>query len=184
MQNLLQIIEGCYRHDRQSQRSFYERYYPYLLRIAYRYLDSYEEAVELTNDTFLRIFRNFSQFRQVGKNNADLYLTEWVKTNIMDAIIQNIKAKIGSCQADYIRESFPVRNQLFPETPVLYGELVRTIRELPPVERATFNLHVIDQYPQDKIAKLLGKSPETISSFIQKARELCLKSFVDEKVED
>ena len=70
MQNLLQIIEGCHRHNRQSQRSFYERYYAYSLRIAFRYLDSYEEAVELTNDTFLQIFRNFSHFRQVGKNNA------------------------------------------------------------------------------------------------------------------
>src|ERR1700757_3509098 len=100
MQNLLQIIEGCHRHDRQSQRSFYERYYAYSLRIAFRYLDSYEEAVELTNETFLQIFRNFSHFRQVGKNNADLYLTEWVKTKILDAIIQNMKAKIGSCPSD------------------------------------------------------------------------------------
>jgi RNA polymerase sigma factor (sigma-70 family) len=184
MQNLLQIIEGCHRQDRQSQRSLYERYYADLLRIAFRYLDSYEEAVELTNDTFLRIFRNFSHFRQVGKNNADLYLTEWIKTNIIDAIIENIKAKIGSCQSDYIREFFPVRNPLFPETPALYGELIRTIRELPPVVRAIFNLHVIDRCPQDEIAKLLGKSPETISSFIQKAREHCLKSLVAEKVEN
>jgi RNA polymerase sigma factor (sigma-70 family) len=184
MQNLLQIIGGCYRHDRQSQRSFYERYYGYLLRIAFRYLDSYEEAVELTNDTFLRIFRNFSHFRQVGKNDADLYLTEWVKTNMLDEIIPNIKTKIGTFQSDYIREPFRVRNKLFPETPALYGELVGTIRELPPVVRATFNLHVIDRYPQDKIAQLLGISPETISSYIQKARQLCLKCFVTENVED
>jgi RNA polymerase sigma factor (sigma-70 family) len=184
MQNLLQIIEGCYRHDRQCQRALYERYYADLLRIAFRYLDSYEEAAELTNDTFLGIFRNFSRFRQVGINNADLYLTEWVKTNMLDAIIQNIKAKIGNCQSDYIRESFRVRNQLFPETPELYGELVKTIRELPPVVRAAFNLHVIDRYPQDKIAQLLGISPEKISSYIQKARQLCLKCLVAEKAED
>jgi RNA polymerase sigma factor (sigma-70 family) len=184
MQNLLQIIEGCYRHDRQSQRSLYERYYANLLRIAFRYLDSYEESVELTNDTFLWIFRHFSSFRQVGKNNADLYLTEWVKTNMLDAIIQNIKAKIGNCQSDYIRESFRVRNQLFPETPALYGELVTTIRELPPVVRATFNLHVIDRYPPDKIAHLLGISQKTISSYIQEARKFCLKCFVAEKVEN
>jgi RNA polymerase sigma factor (sigma-70 family) len=156
----------------------------YLLRIAFRYLDTYEEAVELTYDTFLRIFRNFSHFREVGKNNADLYLTEWVKTNIMDSITQHIKAKIASCPSDYIRESFPVRNQGFPETPALYGELIRTIRELPPVVRAIFNLHVIDRYPQDNIARILGKSPETISSLIQKAREHCQKCFVAEKVEN
>jgi RNA polymerase sigma factor (sigma-70 family) len=182
MQNLLQIIEGCYRHDRQSQRALYERYYAYVFRIAFRYLDSYEEAVELTHDTFLGIFRHFSRLRQVGKNNADLYLSEWVKTNMLDAIIQNIKAKTGNYQSECIRESFRFRNQLSPETPALYGELVGTIRELPPVIRAAFNLHVIDGYPQDKIAQLLGIGPETISSYIQKAWQFCLKCLVAEKL--
>lgn len=64
-----------------------------------------------------------------------------------------------------------VRGPLPAETPESYSELVSTIRELPQVVRATFNLHVIDRYPQDKIAKLLGMSPETVSSYIQKARQ-------------
>lgn len=170
--DLPQIIEGCYRYDRQSQKLLYERYYAYLLRITYRYVDSYEEAVALTNDTFLRIFRNFRRFRPIDKNNADLCLTEWVKANMLDAVIQQIKVKIDSCPSDHIRESFEVRNPLFPETPALYGELVGIIRELPLVVRASFNLHVIDRYPEDKIAQLLGIGTETISSYIRKVRQL------------
>jgi DNA-directed RNA polymerase specialized sigma24 family protein len=52
------------------------------------------------------------------------------------------------------------------------------------VVRVIFNLHVIDRYPEDKIAQLLGISPATISSYIQKAWQLCPKCFVAEKVED
>jgi hypothetical protein len=48
MDRLLQIVQGCHKYDRRSQRLFYERYYGYALRISFRYLDSYEEATQLT----------------------------------------------------------------------------------------------------------------------------------------
>ena len=62
MDQLIKIVKGCRKNDRRSQRLLYERYYGYALKITFRYLDTYEEAVELTNDTFLIIFRTINDF--------------------------------------------------------------------------------------------------------------------------
>lgn len=185
MNKLLQIVKGCYRHDRLSQRSFYERYYGYALKISFRYMDSYEEATQLTNDTFLTIFRNFSCFGYDDKNNVDVYLTEWIKTKMIEAIIRDLKMKIALYQPDHIPNPYrKCQHQLFPETPALYDQLIAVLRELPPILRAVFNLHVIDLYPQTEIAKIFGISLQTTVSYIQIARQLCIKPFLTAKSSD
>jgi hypothetical protein len=70
MDRLLQIVQGCHKYDRRSQRLFYERYYGYALRISFRYVDAYEEATQQTTDMLLIIFRNFSGFKHRLFKNA------------------------------------------------------------------------------------------------------------------
>ena len=182
MDRLFHIVNGCYKHDRRSQRSFYERYYRYALRISTRYMDSYEEAAQLTYDTFLDIFRNFSRFKQVDKIKLDIHLTGWIKTKMIESIVHDLKAGIDSRQPHHLPDPFRSdRHPLFPETPALYGELIATIRELPPVLRVVFNLHVIDRYPPIEIANILGISLETTVSYIKISRQLCINPFLTSK---
>jgi RNA polymerase sigma factor (sigma-70 family) len=182
MDRLLQIVQGCRKYDRRSQRLFYERYYGYALRISFRYMDSYEEAMQLTNDTFLTIFRNFSGFKHDDKKYVDLALREWIKSKIIEAVMHDFKARADLREPDHFPASpTPFRKgrlPLFPETPALYGELITSIRELPPVLRAVFNLYVIDRYPQIEIAKMVGIRLETTEAYIQVARQICLKPYL------
>jgi RNA polymerase sigma-70 factor (ECF subfamily) len=182
MDKLLQIVDGCYRQHRQSQQALYERYYGYSLKIAFRYMDSYEEAVQLTNAAFLTIFLNFNRFKLVDKSKVVFYLTGWIKKEMIGAIVQDLKPKINLHQPDRLPKTFR-RDQhpLFPETPELYAELIATSRELPPGFRTVFNLHVIDRYPQTEIGKMLGISLETTVSYLQIARQHCIKPLLTPK---
>ena len=182
MDLLLQIVQGCHKNDRRSQRLFYERYYGYALRISFRYMDSYEEARQLTNDMFLTIFRNFSGFKHEFKKNVDFALREWIKSKMIEAVMHDFKARadlreparVPAALVPFRKERLP----LFPETPALYGELITGIRELPPVLGAVFNLYVIDRYPQIEIAKMVGIRLETAEAYIQVARQICLKPYL------
>ena len=182
MDLLLQIVQGCHKNDRRSQRLFYERYYGYALRISFRYMDSYEESRQLTNDMFLTIFRNFNGFKHDYNKNVDFALREWIKSKIIEAVIHDFTARadlrnpvhVPATLAASRRERLP----LFPETPALYGELITSIRELPPVLRVVFNLYVIDRYPQIEIAKMVGIRLETAEAYIQVARQICLKPYL------
>lgn len=182
MDRLLQIVKGCHKYDRRSQRLFYERYYGYALRISFRYMDTYEQARQLTNDMFLTIFRNFSGFKHDCKKNVDFALKEWIKAKMIEAVMHDFKARAELRKPTHVPATltpFPkARLPLFPETPALYGELITNIRELPSVLRAVFNLYVIDRYPQIEIAKMVGIRLETTETYIQVARQICLKPYL------
>jgi RNA polymerase sigma factor (sigma-70 family) len=182
MDRLLQIVQGCHKYDCRSQRLFYERYYGYALRISFRYMDAYEEATQLTNDMFLTVFRNFSGFKHDYKKNVDLALREWIKSKMIEAVMHDFKARAELLKPAHVPATLtPFRKErlpLFPETPALYGELITSIRELPPVLRAVFNLYVIDRYPQNEIAKMVGIRLETAEAYIQVARQICLKPYL------
>ena len=145
-------------------------------------MDSYEEATKLTNDMFLTIFRNFSGFKRDYKNDVDFALREWIKSKMIEAVMHDFNARADLREAVHVPDTLtPIRKErlpLFPETPALYGELITSIRELPPVLRAVFNLYVIDRYPQIEIAKMVGIRLETAEAYIQVARQICLKPYL------
>ena len=177
MEQLLDIINGCCKNDRGSQRSLYEQYYGYLLRVVFRYVDTYEEARQLTDNAFIAIFRNFTHFRFARKNEPGFHLTAWMKRIVIAAIIGELRPKINWSLQGKLPGPRKEGAPLPPlETPAFYAEVIETIKRLPPVHRAVFNLHVIDRYPPMEIAKMLGISEQTITSCIRISREYCIKS--------
>jgi DNA-directed RNA polymerase specialized sigma24 family protein len=182
MDRLLQIVQGCHKYDRRSQRLLYERYYGYALRISFRYMDSYEETRQLTNDMFLTVFQNFSGFKHDDKKNVDCAVREWIKSKMIEAVMHDFKASADLCKPAHVPATLTFfrkeRLPLFPETPALYGALITSIRELPPVLRFVFNLYAIDRYPQIGIAKMVGIRVETAETYIRVARQICLKPYL------
>lgn len=69
-------------------------------------MDSYEDTVLLTDDTFLAIFRNFRLFSLENKSKLDDSLKGWIKTKMLEAIIQDLKAKTSLLQPDYLPDPF------------------------------------------------------------------------------
>jgi RNA polymerase sigma factor (sigma-70 family) len=184
MEQLIHIINGCYKNDRRSQRSLYEQYYGYFLRVVFRYVDTYEEARRLTDNAFIVIFRNFTHFRLAlrlaRKNGPDFHLTAWIKTVVIAAIIGELKPKINLPLGQLPNPRQETAPLPLLETPAFYAEVMETIKRLPPGHRVVFNLHVIDCYPPMEIAKMLGMSEQTITSCIRISREYCIKSLFTE----
>lgn len=58
---------------------------------------------------------------------------------------------------------------------ILYKELIRYIKVLPPSYRSVFNLYVIDGFSHQEIARLLGISVGTSKSSLSKARQILQK---------
>jgi DNA-directed RNA polymerase specialized sigma24 family protein len=145
-------------------------------------MDSYEEATQLTNDMFLTIFRNVPGFKHDYKKNVDFVLREWIKSKMIETVMHDFKVRAYLCKPTHspatLTPFWKERLPLFPETPELYCELIASIRELPPVLRAVFNLYLIDWYPQIEIAQMLGIRLETAEAYIRVARQICLRPYL------
>lgn len=61
---------------------------------------------------------------------------------------------------------------------LLYKELIVMVRRLSPAYRVVFNLHVIDGYTHQEIAKMLGISAGTSKSNLAKAKAALQKFLV------
>lgn len=183
MEKLFQIINGCAIQDRRCQKILYEQYYGTCLKIAYRYMDTYEQAVEVTNDGFVKIFRNFGRFEIRDPERMEIVMLGWMRRIMINAAI------------DYRRKekNIPETSELIPggsdykddsrlsDNILLFKELICLTRELPPVYRLVFNLHVIEGYSHPEIAKMLGIMVGTSKSNLFKAKVYLQKRLASEK---
>src|SRR5258708_32277369 len=56
-------VEGCARNNRESQKVLYSSFYGYAMAICDRYANKQEDAVEILNDGFLKIFREIHHYK-------------------------------------------------------------------------------------------------------------------------
>ena len=61
-QQLMHIIQGCVKANRASQKELYQNYYGFSMSICMRYCASQDDAVEVVNDGFLKVFKNIASF--------------------------------------------------------------------------------------------------------------------------
>ncbi len=61
-EELQRLIGGCLRKDRKSQESLYKQFYSYGMSIAFRYAGNRDEAAEILNDSFMKVFQHIKKY--------------------------------------------------------------------------------------------------------------------------
>src|ERR1051326_2508087 len=65
-EKLFEIIEGCIRGERACQQKIYEMLYGKMLGVCLRYTKEKEDAVDVLQDGFMKVFTNISNFGNTG----------------------------------------------------------------------------------------------------------------------
>ena len=169
---LKEIIKGCKDFDHRYQKIFYEKYFGYALKIVFRYIYRYEKAIDVTNDGFVKVFKNFEVFELKNDGELQRTLMGWMRRIMVNTAIDelrkhNMMPEIGGLPA-YIWEE-PDGNGAADQI-ILYKELITEIKKLPPSYRVVFNMYVIDGYSHQEIADMLDISVGTSKSNLSKAR--------------
>jgi RNA polymerase sigma-70 factor (ECF subfamily) len=185
LEKLLHIITGCAQQDRHCQQMLYDQYYGLCLKIAFRYVNTYEQAVEVTHDGFLKMFRNFNRFEVRDQEKVEMLLIGWIRRIIINAAIDYMRREMNNHQ------NFPIPEHVWEhkddgqssDNSLLYKELMILVKELPPAYRMVFNLHVIEGYSHPEISKMLGITTGTSKSNLSKARAHLQKALTAENSE-
>jgi RNA polymerase sigma factor (sigma-70 family) len=159
-------------HDHKHQKLLYERFYGYALKIVFRYIFHYDKAVDVVNDGFVKLFQNFQKFESRDDTQTEKLLMGWMKRIMVNTAIdelrrQHMLLEIGDLP-DYVWQM--ADNSLAADQKILYKEVIEQVRKLPPSYRAVFNMHVIDGFSHQEIAKKLGISVGACKSNLSKAR--------------
>lgn len=163
MQNIADIIEGCKQNDPICQEKVYKLYAPKMYAVSLRYAGSREDANDILQDGFIRVFEKVHQFSGKGSFEG------WIRK-----IIVNIA--LGKYRKSFKTE-IPVEiPELVEEEKLEYdidsSELMKMIQELPPQYKSVFNLYAIDEYSHTDISSMLGISVGTSKSNLSRARAI------------
>jgi RNA polymerase sigma factor (sigma-70 family) len=178
-------IANCIKNDHRDQKALYERYYGYCLKTVFRYIYHYDKAVDAVNDGFVKIFRNIGKFQYNDVENLEMMLMGWMRTIMVNTAIDFLRKNNFVPEIGDISESVWMQEDKSQsaEQALLYKELIREIKKLPPAYRAVFNMYVIDGFNHQEIATQLGIAVGTSKSNLSKARVYLQKILKNNELE-
>ena len=177
MELLQNIIAGCIQNNQRDQKFLYEKYYGYCLKTVFRYIYRYDKAVDVVNDGFVKVFRNFSKFQYRDTQNLEMILMGWMRMIMINTAIDQLRKNNFIPEIGDISETIWMHEDKSQgsDHALLYKELIKEIKKLPPSYRTVFNMYVIDGFTHQEIANRLGISVGTSKSNLSKARVLLQK---------
>ncbi len=162
---LLQLLSGCKKNNRTAQKALYKEYYGYAMSICIRYVTNRDEAVEVLNDAFMKVFLHIKKFDKKYPFKA------WFRRILINESINSVKKRTGEFNEDSLETAHNVAQQEAVISSIGHQEIVEMIQQLSPQYQTVFNLHVMEGYSHDEIAEMLGISPGTSKSNLSKAKE-------------
>ena len=172
--NLQLLIEGCRNNNRQSQRKLYEHFYGYGMSVALRFGENREEALEIVNDSFLKVFNRLDQY------DAAFPFKTWFRRIVINSAIDYFRKfhkQPNFLEITEVGDMKDVDSHLYDISPE--EDMLPLIQKLPPAYRMVFNLYVMEEYKHHEIAEILnigvGTSKSNLARAKVKLRELILK---------
>ena len=172
-EELREIVDGCIRGKRKFQKQLFEMYYGKMMAICYRYAKDTDEAQDMVQNGFIKVFKKLDVYNfegslegwirrimvntaidQIRKNKRDPFLIE------DEERIQNIEE-----EAPYSAHEDEYFTKLKAET------AIKAISNLSPAYRMVFNMYVIEGFTHKEIAEYLGISEGTSKSNLAKAKQ-------------
>ena len=163
-----QIVEACIREERVAQRQLYEQYAGKLFALSLRYMKSKDEAQDVLQDAFVKIFKNLTSFR------FDCPLEAWLKRIVINTALKAIqkRGQMPSMDIDEYHGEFDQNPGNMGLENLKMETLLKLITELPDGCQTIFNLYAIEGYKHNEIAEMLNISEGTSKSQYFRAKSL------------
>ncbi len=161
------ILKGCIKGRPGAQRELFEKYSPLMLGICARYAGSYDEAEDILQEGFIKIFRNISKFKGDGS------LIAWMRRIMINTSItayhKSLKYRYHN-DIDDIRET-EINDVEWQDSDFTAEELQKVIQQMPDGYRMVFNLYAVEGYKHREIAEILDIDENTSKSQYSRARK-------------
>lgn len=163
--SIIEIIQGCVKENRRSQKELYRIFYDFALSICVRYANNKDDATSIVNEGFYKIFNQISTF------DINKPIVPWIRRILINTAIDHYRSNLKfdhNLEIEEYENILGAEDQIY--TKLQYDDLLKLIHSLSPGYRAVFNLYVIEGYNHNEIADYLNISVGTSKSNLSKAR--------------
>jgi len=160
-----ELIDGCRKGNRASQKALYDRFCKKMMVVCLRYSKSAPEAEDILQEGFVKVFQGLEGFRQDAK------LETWMTRIMVNTALNHHRKKL------YLYPMVDVNEIDIPQTEVSlsgihFTQLLEMIQALPQGCQVVFNLFAMEGYSHKEISDMLSISEGTSKSQYSRARSL------------
>ncbi|MGZ5245102.1 MAG: RNA polymerase sigma factor [Bacteroidia bacterium] len=160
----MQLVQRCLQGDAKAQQKLFELFYGKMLAVCLRYTQNREEAKDMLQDGFMKVFQKLDQFTFTAPLDA------WVRRIMVNTAIDHYRKNAAEPVAKDIETAY----DLYEENDVIadmgHADLLDCLHDLPAGYRMVFNMYVIEGYSHKEIAEAMNVSEGTSKSQLSKAR--------------
>jgi RNA polymerase sigma factor (sigma-70 family) len=164
-EELHQLIRGCIKQDRKCQKTLYKTFYGFSMGICLRYAGNRDEAAEVMNQGFFKVFTHIERYDMERPFKA------WLGKIMMNVSIDFYRANLKMAYTEDLDKAEHVSDGELVDRNLNYNDLLDMVQKLPQAYRTVFNLFAIDGYSHDEIAAMLNINAGTSKSNLHKARQ-------------
>lgn len=171
------ILVGCFNNDPSAQRELYNRYSPKMLSVCYRFGQNREDAEDMLQEGFIKIFTQIHTFQNKGAFEG------WVRRIIVHTCINILKKNkkfnenIDLDHAGYLE----VKEETMPSV-MQARQIIECIRLLPIGYRTVLNLYALEGYSHKEIAEMLDIEESTSRSQFTRAKSMLEMMLVKKRI--
>lgn len=163
-QQLRLLIQACQKKDRKSQKQLYHLFYSYAMTVGLHYSQNREEAKEIVNDSFVKVFQ------KLDKYDYGLSFKAWLRRIIINTAIDYHRMyHKHKPHLAIVHSNEPVTMESGFDK-LAMDDLLQMIQALPPMYRLVFNLYIMEGFKHEEIAEQLGISVGTSKSNLSRAK--------------
>ncbi|MFO7979164.1 MAG: RNA polymerase sigma factor [Bacteroidales bacterium] len=169
-----EFIAGCRKGSRGAQEGLYRHYYAFGMSVCLRYAACREDALEVLNDSFMKVFDNIRQY------DSTRPFRSWFRRILVNTALDHYRAQ----RNHRLQVSLEVDTMDVDMEPDYYqklsaGEILELLVRLPETYRITFNLYEVEGYSHDEIAGMLDISPGTSRSNLHRAKKMLQRLYIE-----
>jgi RNA polymerase sigma-70 factor (ECF subfamily) len=164
--HLKNIIAGCTAGNRTCQSDLYKLLSPKMFIVCLRYSKNTEEAEEILQDGFIRVFKCIGQYKFAGSFEG------WVRKIVVNCALQKLRSQVNL--RPVVSFNINVHDKSYADDTIenISGkEMIEMVQALSPAYRLVFNLYHFEGYKHREIAELLGIEEGTSKSNLAQAKK-------------
>jgi len=161
------IIAGCKKSESWAMKRLYEHFAPAMMGVCVRYTNDYDTAKDVLHEGFINVFKNIGSFSSKGS------LEGWMRRVFATTALEVLKSNSMWQHMDISNYEEKIENvDISVVDNLTANEILKFISELPKGCKLVFNLHAIDGYSHNEIAKMLNIKEVTSRTQFAYARRL------------
>ena len=170
------LIQGAVKGEEQDFEALVLMYQNTAYNIAYKYFQNHHDALDATQESFIKVFKNIKKFRQESSFKTWLYR---IVMNTCNDILRSRKSRINpesifkeGEEGEYIVQIED--KDKGPLEKIISGEessgIMKSLYKLPKEQKEILILRDIEDLSYEEIGFILSLNPGTVKSRINRAR--------------